>query len=83
MVCGTCWPTVSGGIPDGSPAFPHYRYGGLWKNRNANLKKRVGSGRTAKNDHKAGSTSNNAAAELSFLLEQEDTDRSENELQIE
>ena len=44
MVCGKCWPLVSGGVPDGSSQFPHYTYGGLWKNRNANLKKRVGSG---------------------------------------
>ena len=45
MVCGKCWPSVSGGVPDGvSQTHPHYRYGGLWKNRNANLKKRVGSG---------------------------------------
>lgn len=44
MVCGKCWPDVSGGVPDGSLNHPHYTYGGLWKNRNANLKKRVGSG---------------------------------------
>ncbi len=45
MVCGKCWPSVSGGVPDGIPqTHPHYRYGGLWKNRNADLKKRVGSG---------------------------------------
>ena len=45
MVCGKCWPAVSGGVPDGvSSTHPHYNYGGLWKNRNADLKKRVGSG---------------------------------------
>eukprot|EP00977_Amphora_coffeiformis_P024939 scaffold17685_cov169-Amphora_coffeaeformis.AAC.3 len=33
MVCGKCWHTVSGGVVDGSPNHPHYRYGGLWKNR--------------------------------------------------
>jgi len=45
MVCGRCWPDVSGGVPDGVRAtHPHYRYGGLWKNRHANLRKRVGSG---------------------------------------
>lgn len=44
MVCGKCWPKVSGGVPDGLPEYPHYTYGGLWKNRNANLKKKVGSG---------------------------------------
>lgn len=47
MVCGKCWKGVSGGVPDGvSVTHPHYRYGGLWKNRNANLKKKVGSGGT-------------------------------------
>ena len=45
MVCGACWKGVSGGVPDGvSATHPHYRYGGLWKNRNANLKKKVGNG---------------------------------------
>ena len=34
MVCGPCWPSVSGGVVDGDPrTHPHYRYGGLWKNR--------------------------------------------------
>ena len=46
MVCGKCWPSVSGGVPDGvSQTHPHYRYGGLWKNRNADLKKKVGNGK--------------------------------------
>ena len=36
MVCGSCWRDVSGGVPDGvSATHPHYRYGGLWKNRRA------------------------------------------------
>lgn len=35
MVCGKCWNEVSGGVPDGDDAHPHYRYGGLWKNRRA------------------------------------------------
>jgi hypothetical protein len=35
MVCGTCWHKVSGGVPDGDASHPHYRYGGLWKNRRA------------------------------------------------
>jgi hypothetical protein len=49
MVCGKCWPNVSGGVPDGvSATHPHYRYGGLWKNRNANLKKKIGSGSSNK-----------------------------------
>eukprot|EP00980_Cylindrotheca_fusiformis_P029507 scaffold23496_cov188-Cylindrotheca_fusiformis.AAC.5 len=33
MVCGKCWNTASGGVVDGDPNHPHYRYGGLWKNR--------------------------------------------------
>lgn len=33
MVCGTCWRSVSGGVVDGDADHPHYRYGGLWKNR--------------------------------------------------
>jgi len=35
MVCGKCWNGVSGGVVDGDGAHPHYRYGGLWKNRRA------------------------------------------------
>mmetsp|Transcript_35362 Transcript_35362/g.64851 ORF Transcript_35362/g.64851 Transcript_35362/m.64851 type:complete len:300 (+) Transcript_35362:91-990(+) len=35
MVCGKCWNDVSGGVVDGDDAHPHYRYGGLWKNRRA------------------------------------------------
>ena len=33
MVCGKCWHDVSGGVVDGDKSHPHYRYGGLWKNR--------------------------------------------------
>lgn len=33
MVCGKCWRDVSGGMVDGDGKHPHYRYGGLWKNR--------------------------------------------------
>ena len=33
MVCGKCWKTVSGGTVDGDANHPHYKYGGLWKNR--------------------------------------------------
>ena len=51
MVCGRCWPSVSGGVPDGiSSDYPFYNYGGLWKNRNANLKKRIGSGSKKKSE---------------------------------
>ena len=36
MLCGgKCWKDASGGIPDGDANHPHYRYGGLWKNRRA------------------------------------------------
>ena len=30
-----CWRDASGGVPDGDADHPHYRYGGLWKNRRA------------------------------------------------
>jgi len=33
LVCGRCWKSASGGVADGDGAHPHYRYGGLWKNR--------------------------------------------------
>ena len=33
MVCGKCWNGVSGGTVDGDTNHPHYKYGGLWKNR--------------------------------------------------
>lgn len=35
MVCGKCWNSASGGVVDGDAQHPHYRYGGLWKNRRA------------------------------------------------
>jgi hypothetical protein len=35
MVCGKCWNVASGGVVDGDTEHPHYRYGGLWKNRRA------------------------------------------------
>ena len=35
MVCGKCWNVASGGVADGDTEHPHYRYGGLWKNRRA------------------------------------------------
>lgn len=37
LVCGRCWklPEVAGGVVDGDGSNPHYRYGGLWKNRAA------------------------------------------------
>jgi len=44
MVCGKCWTDVSGGVVDGDNKHPYYKYGGLWKNRYANLKKRIGNG---------------------------------------
>ena len=33
MVCGPCWPRVSGGVVDGDASHPWYTYGGLWKQR--------------------------------------------------
>ena len=69
MVCGKCWPSVSGGVPDGvSATHPHYRYGGLWKNRNANLKKKVGSGSSSSNKTVTTKGSNNS--KQSKLLEE-------------
>lgn len=44
MVCGNCWKDVSGGVVDGDVKHPYYNYGGLWKNRYAKLKKRIGDG---------------------------------------
>jgi len=37
MLCGRCWKDASGGVPDGDAEHPHYRYGGLWKNRSAKV----------------------------------------------
>ena len=50
MACGKCWKTASGGVPDGDADHPHYRYGGLWKNR------RAGSDAGVRNGWKAGGT---------------------------
>lgn len=33
LVCGKCWASASGGVPDGDTAHPDYRYGGLWRYR--------------------------------------------------
>ena len=35
MVCGSCWNSASGGVPDGDGDHPEYQYGGLWKNLHA------------------------------------------------
>ena len=32
-----CWRDVSGGIVDGDSNHPHYRYGGMWKNKHAGV----------------------------------------------
>lgn len=40
LVCGKCWNDVSGGVVDGDSSHPFYRYGGLWKNRRAQNKKK-------------------------------------------
>lgn len=37
---GKCWNDVSGGVVDGDSSHPFYRYGGLWKNRRAQNKKK-------------------------------------------
>ena len=38
FVCtNNCWKTVSGGVIDGSPDRPHYKYGGMWKNKHAGV----------------------------------------------
>jgi hypothetical protein len=57
MICGSCWPSISGGIPDGnSKTHPYYNYGGLWKNRNAaSNSKRIGNG-SSNNNHNEGTT---------------------------
>lgn len=44
MVCGRCWTGVSGGVVDGDASHPHYRYGGLWKNRTVKLAAKKGAG---------------------------------------
>ncbi len=33
----SCWKKVSGGAIDGSLDHPHYRYGGMWKNKHAGV----------------------------------------------
>ena len=38
FVCpGKCWKQVSGGIIDGDETHPHYKYGGMWKNKHAGV----------------------------------------------
>ncbi|TKX24642.1 hydrolase-like protein 2 [Elsinoe australis] len=38
MICpGKCWQDVSGGVEDGDGSNPYYRYGGMWKNRHADV----------------------------------------------
>ena len=68
MVCGKCWPNVSGGIPDGSAEYPHYHYGGLWKNRNASMKKKIGNG-TNKKGGQSGTGNADSIASSSLLDE--------------
>lgn len=71
MVCGRCWPGVSGGVPDGiAQTHPHYRYGGLWKNRNADLKKKVGSGTNNNTNSKNRSDANGTSSPPSTLMEE-------------
>lgn len=47
MVCGRCWKDVSGGKTDGDADHPHYRYGGLWKNRHAKQAKAKGKSKSS------------------------------------
>ena len=76
MVCGRCWPGVSGGVPDGaSSTHPHYKYGGLWKNRNADLKKKVGSG--GGNSSRTNGTSSSLMEEIEQSLCTDDDDYDE------
>jgi hypothetical protein len=84
MVCGKCWPGVSGGVPDGvSATHPHYRYGGLWKNRNANLKKKVGSGsKKKKANGNGGSNPSKLLEEIEqslLAMEIDDSERGESQ----
>ncbi|KAF4556326.1 Hypothetical protein D9617_1g082020 [Elsinoe fawcettii] len=38
MICpGKCWQDVSGGVEDGDGSNKFYRYGGMWKNRHADV----------------------------------------------
>ena len=32
-----CWKKVSGGVIDGTPDHPYYKYGGMWKNKHAGV----------------------------------------------
>ena len=32
-----CWKDVSGGVVDGDSDHPHYKYGGMWKNKHAGV----------------------------------------------
>jgi len=38
LICvGKCWQNVSGGKDDGDSQHPDYRYGGMWKNKYADV----------------------------------------------
>ena len=42
FVCrGKCWKDVSGGVVDGDESHPHYKYGGMWKNKHAGVSAKV------------------------------------------
>ena len=51
FVCpGQCWKRVSGGVIDGDDAHPHYKYGGMWKNKHAGVSAKKPKSKKAKTD---------------------------------
>lgn len=56
FVCpGACWRSVSGGEEDArgfEKEYPHYRYGGMWKNRHADGPSSAKKPRKAKEEQK-------------------------------
>ena len=70
MACGKCWKVASGGVPDGDADHPHYRYGGLWKNRRAASDAGVRNGRKA--GGKRGALSGDAGADEGARPREED-----------
>jgi hypothetical protein len=71
MACGKCWKTASGGVPDGDAEHPHYRYGGLWKNRKAGVRQGWKAG--GKSENGRGDTEKDeASAERETRFSEED-----------
>lgn len=75
FVCpGSCWKQVSGGIIDGDKAHPHYRYGGMWKNKHAGVSAKMKGNRKEKKKkrERAGEKTNERVeASRSSLIERE------------